>query len=326
METRLLQIALGFVLLLSIAAASEWEVLEHCRLIPNESNDGDSFHVDHGGREYIFRLYYVDAPESKSDSQIEERIAQQANYFGVDEASVLEWGQAIGRKVERVLSKPFTVVTRYQDALGRSRLPRFYAFVAPHGFKTDLASALVANGFARSHGERAKNEFGLNKKYFDEIEQNASSSRKGIWSGTDAYSPSTQTAKPTRSAPSEQSTPVPASRPAQSVLTPPVDQGAIASRLADKMSQIMERRLRAESGVIQESAKFSNEPVEIVASEERVNLNTASQKELEMLPGIGPSLAARIVAGRPYSSLEELCRVPRLGIKKINQMAPLVKF
>jgi endonuclease YncB( thermonuclease family) len=259
METRLLQIAIGFVLLLSIAAASEWEVLEDCRLIPNESNDGDSFHVDHGGREYVFRLYYVDAPESKSDSQIEERIAQQANYFGVDEAAVLAWGKSIGGKVQRVLSKPFTVVTRYQDALGRSRLPRFYAFVAPHGFKTDLASALVANGFARSYGQRAKNEFGLNKKYFDEIEQNARSSRKGIWGGTDAYSTSTQTSQPTRSAPSEQPTPVPATRQVQSVLTPKVDQGAIATRLADKMSRIMERRLRGENGAIHDGAKSSIE-------------------------------------------------------------------
>lgn len=37
-----------------------------------------------------------------------------------------------------------------------------------------------------------------------------------------------------------------------------------------------------------------------------VNLNTASQKELEDLPGIGPVYAQSIIEHRPYSSVEEL--------------------
>ena len=49
-----------------------------------------------------------------------------------------------------------------------------------------------------------------------------------------------------------------------------------------------------------------------------VNINTASAAELEALPNIGPSLAARIVADRdkngPYSSVEDLTRVT--GIKE----------
>jgi len=37
-----------------------------------------------------------------------------------------------------------------------------------------------------------------------------------------------------------------------------------------------------------------------------VNINTASQKELESLPGIGPVYAQKIIEQRPYSSIEEL--------------------
>jgi len=47
-----------------------------------------------------------------------------------------------------------------------------------------------------------------------------------------------------------------------------------------------------------------------------INLNTASQKELETLPGVGPKLAGRIIAARqqkPFTSLEDLKQVP--GIK-----------
>lgn len=38
----------------------------------------------------------------------------------------------------------------------------------------------------------------------------------------------------------------------------------------------------------------------------KVNINTASQSELEVLPGIGPVTASRIISDRPYQSVEEL--------------------
>jgi competence protein ComEA len=44
-----------------------------------------------------------------------------------------------------------------------------------------------------------------------------------------------------------------------------------------------------------------------------VNLNTATPAELEALPGIGPTLALRIIAGRPYRSVEDLGRVKGIG-------------
>ena len=44
-----------------------------------------------------------------------------------------------------------------------------------------------------------------------------------------------------------------------------------------------------------------------------VNLNTASQKELESLPGIGPVTAEKIIAGRPYGTIEELMERKIIG-------------
>lgn len=55
-----------------------------------------------------------------------------------------------------------------------------------------------------------------------------------------------------------------------------------------------------------------------------INLNQASPAELETLPGIGPSKAAAIVANRPYSSIDDLARVPGIGPKTIENFRALV--
>jgi competence protein ComEA len=56
----------------------------------------------------------------------------------------------------------------------------------------------------------------------------------------------------------------------------------------------------------------------------RSNVNTASQAELEALPGIGPAIARLIVEGRPYGSVEELERIKGIGSKRLEEIRPLV--
>jgi len=56
----------------------------------------------------------------------------------------------------------------------------------------------------------------------------------------------------------------------------------------------------------------------------RLNLNTASREELEALPGVGPTLAERIVKGRPYWSVEDLLRVKGIGGKTLEGIRALV--
>ena len=53
-----------------------------------------------------------------------------------------------------------------------------------------------------------------------------------------------------------------------------------------------------------------------------VNLNTASQSDLEALPGVGPATAKKIIAGRPYASVADLAKagVPKNTIEKIASM------
>ena len=53
----------------------------------------------------------------------------------------------------------------------------------------------------------------------------------------------------------------------------------------------------------------------------RVDVNSADVKTLETLPGIGSTLADRIVAGRPYHSVDDLAKVKGLSKSKIDTTA-----
>ena len=61
-----------------------------------------------------------------------------------------------------------------------------------------------------------------------------------------------------------------------------------------------------------------------------LNINAASAEALQSLPGIGPALAARIVADReargPFRTPEDLLRVPGIGPKRWEQIRPLVRL
>ena len=53
-----------------------------------------------------------------------------------------------------------------------------------------------------------------------------------------------------------------------------------------------------------------------------VNLNTASEKELQSIKGIGPVLAKRIIAGRPYRTVDDLLKVKGISTKKLETIRP----
>lgn len=180
--TRPLLILVSVSSLIAVARGGDrWVTLNDCRYLPNPANDGDSFHVQAGGKEYIFRLYFVDTPET--DASVPGRVAEQAKYFDVTAAQTLLVGIEAERFTRQQLARPFTVRTCKQDARGRSWRKRYFAFVQIDN--ADLGELLVANGLARVFGAASEppgmNTPGLEWRKLKQLERRAKEQKIGGW-------------------------------------------------------------------------------------------------------------------------------------------------
>jgi len=281
MTRHVLFVAVAFlVATASLRAKGEWTRLEHCHLIPNSGNDGDSFHVRANEKEYIFRLYLVDAPET--DAPDPARLIEQAKHFGISVPQVIELGEAAKLFIQEKLAEPFTVYTRMSDAMGRSKNERFYAFVQTK--EGDLGEQLIANGLARIHGRRAPppgaSSSAAERQKLEELEVKAKQYKLGGWAANIERSTAPTT--------------FPATIPSPN-LTVPVAVLPAASSSTNKNERLF-------------PAKF--------------DVNTATEKELRLIPGIGPVMAARIIAARPFRSADDLKKVNGIGDKKYDQIRP----
>lgn len=72
------------------------------------------------------------------------------------------------------------------------------------------------------------------------------------------------------------------------------------------------------------SQDISPQVPEPAAADHRVNLNTATAEELDTLPGVGPSIAQSIIAGRPYAAAEDLLRVKGIGPVTFEKLKDLI--
>ena len=291
-----LAVALVWVPVVDLGArdgSKDWIVLENCKLIVNPANDGDSFHASVGEKEYLFRLYLVDAPET--DAMTPGRLVEQAKYFAITVPQAIEVGQAAKEFTREKLSEPFTVFTRMSDAMGRSKMERFYAFVQTKD--GDLGEQLVRNGLARNYGFRAvppgiKNSR-LEVEKLQQFEDEGRQEKIGGW-GVNAGRLNVRAQKP-----------------------------------APFSVFVAEKKTRPRATPLANSSIAGSNPAEAKkphAKEKialgRIDINTATEKELKMIPGIGPVMAGRIIASRPFRSADDLKKVSGIGDKKYDAIRP----
>jgi DNA uptake protein ComE-like DNA-binding protein len=276
--------------------SKNWIVLKDCRLIPNPANDGDSFHVSAGEKEYLFRLYLVDAPET--DEMTPRRLIEQAKYFSITVPQAIEVGRVAKDFTQQKLSQPFTVFTHMSDALGQSRLERFYAFVETK--EGDLAEQLVRNGLARSYGFKAAPP-GLTSSRIEieklqQLEDEAKQEKIGAWGANVGRLN------------------VPPQTP--STFSSFVADGKTRSRFAPADSPANASITR--SRPVGRTGSHAKEKIPL----RNIEINHATEKELTTVPGIGHVIAARIIAARPFRSADDLKRVSGIGEKKYAQIRP----
>lgn len=132
-----------------------YEIYRNCTLAPDRNNDGDSFLVLlPDGRREIFRLYFVDTPESafksyRNGENNHERIQDQASYFRISAERAVEIGQAGKHLTLDLLGrKPFTIYTSWDSPFHDQR---YHAFVelTEQGPPRWLHEILVGKGLAR---------------------------------------------------------------------------------------------------------------------------------------------------------------------------------
>ncbi|MCK4224093.1 MAG: helix-hairpin-helix domain-containing protein [candidate division Zixibacteria bacterium] len=65
-------------------------------------------------------------------------------------------------------------------------------------------------------------------------------------------------------------------------------------------------------------------PLNQEQGKKKINLNQATSAELQLLPGVGPTLSRRIVeyreANGKFHQIEELKQIPGIGLKKFEQL------
>lgn len=161
---------------------SNWERLDNCRLIDASSNDGDSFLIEHEGKHYRIRLYFVDSPEE--GLFFPERVRQQAIYFDSHQEQILEIGKLASSFTSTFLSGTFTVFTQWHS--GGSDDERYLAIVTDQN-GASLIEALVQNGLARIKGYQPGKTWpgGINARNYvnllEELESQARISKVGAW-------------------------------------------------------------------------------------------------------------------------------------------------
>lgn len=61
------------------------------------------------------------------------------------------------------------------------------------------------------------------------------------------------------------------------------------------------------------------------ATSSKININSAPKSKLEELPGIGSATAEKIIAGRPYATIEDLDKVSGIGESTLEKLKDLIE-
>lgn len=271
-----------------VTRADELVAIEDCTFVPVGWADGDSFRIrTPAGEEHTVRLYGVDCMEHHVSGETDaRRLRSQRRYFGIAEVRA---DATASIEFAKQLAAEATAETR-----------RFLA--EPFTIHTSFADGRGDGRFKRiyafvfdSHGrdlaahlvsKGLARAFGVSRGTF--VGESGDDYRERL---ADLQ---LQAAK--RAA------------------------GIWAHTDWDKLP--LERRLeRDEERELREAFDGAAPPAGFV-----VDPNTASRNDLMRLPGVGETLANRIIEGRPYRRLIDLLEIEGIGPAKFRSLKPLLRI
>ena len=167
----------------------EWIKLTDCHYVDAPNNDGDSFRVRGGDKEFTARLYYVDAPETNLRQG--DRTHDQSLHFGITLDETMKAGEKAKQRTKELLQKPFLIWTRWATAGGRGRESRYYVIIEVDG--KSLGEILVSEGLARTEGMAPNLPSGEHAKAYmerlDDLETAAREKHLGAWAASTREKP-----------------------------------------------------------------------------------------------------------------------------------------
>ncbi|MGK0190572.1 MAG: endonuclease YncB(thermonuclease family) [Verrucomicrobiales bacterium] len=165
-----------------------FEVLMGCELVESRANDGSTLRIRHRDNEYVFRLYFVDTPETTLNNG--DIIRSQTRYFNyITEERLLETGAEAREFALKLLrSRPFAVFTQWLKPTHNHRYYGMVQIQMPNGERRFLSELLASRGYATLDSLGIKLPNGVEEEVFRNhlhgLETVARKSSVGAWRST----------------------------------------------------------------------------------------------------------------------------------------------
>lgn len=134
-------------------AKTDFEVFPKAQLVESKNNEADTLRIKPSptAEEAVFRLYFVDAPETTLASP--QTVQEQARWFVTTQEKVLKAGVEATAYVTELLRKhPFMLYTRWASVPNSSRYYAMIKVALKPGEYTHLDELLMRAGYARAGG------------------------------------------------------------------------------------------------------------------------------------------------------------------------------
>lgn len=260
---------------------------ENCQFIETDWCDGDSFQVRNAdGKTFTLRLYGVDCLESHvNDDSDARRLRAQRRYFGISGFGGSPKASITAAKQMGNDAKDFVIAELKEP------FTVITAFADARGDgKFKRYYGFITTGKGEDLAERLvrmghARAFGVNRSTIDG--RSREEHRESL----------------------------------RDIEFQAAIRGAGIWKATDWESLPAQRRAQRQEA---EELNLAKEVPQSLDPNQKINLNSAPRDVVMRLPGIGESIANRIIEGRPYKTIGSLVEINGIGIKKMKQIRPFL--